>query len=147
MQTVHIFSMSSAKGTKKQDANAIYVLAVNTSKGEQTRTSMEELKCVTKNQSEIEILIKAVKRLLRPCKVVIHTESSYVAAVIEQGWLKKWKMNNWKNAKEREVANIKEWKVLDELMEKHEVTVIAKKEHSYRSWMKNELRKETKENV
>lgn len=130
---------------KRQNAAAGYVLSVQTVAGEATKEKIELLEDVTENQSEIIILTKAVKSLNRPCKLEIYTESPYVAAAFNQGWIKSWKTNGWKTAKDRDIANLEEWKALDEALKQHTYTFHVKKEHQYRSWLKTEVRRKGKE--
>ena len=92
------------------------------------------------------MLRMALERMNKACNVKIYTESPYVYAAIEQGWLKRWKQNNWKNAKDRDVANLEEWQQLEKVMCIHNIEIFVKKEHPYRSWLKNEVRKARKEN-
>ena len=146
MQTVNIYTYSGVRGLKRQSAPVAYVLSAMTSAGEQTREAVEIVNDVTENQSELIVLRMAFERINRPCDVKIYTESPYVRSSIEQGWLKNWKRNNWKTAKDREIANLEEWQQLDKIMCVHNVEVFAKEEHQYRQWLKNEVRKARKEN-
>ena len=144
--TVNIYTYSGVKGLKRQSAPVAYVLSAMTSAGEQTREAVEIVNDVTENQSELIVLRMAFERINRPCDVKIYTESPYVWSSIEQGWLENWKRNNWKTAKDREIANLEEWQQLDKIMCIHNIEIFLKKEHSYRSWLKNEVRKARKEN-
>lgn len=146
MQTVNIYTYSGVRGLKKQSAPVAYVISTETSTGEYTREAVETVKDVTENQSELIVLRMALERMNRPCNVKIYTESPYVSSAIEQGWLDNWKRNNWKNAKDREIANLEEWQQLEKVMCIHNIEIFLKKEHPYRSWMKNEVRKARKEN-
>ena len=146
MQTVSIYTYSGVRGLKRQNAPVAYVLSVVTGAGERTRKAVETVKDATENQSELIVLIKALERMNKPCNLKIYTESAHVSTAIEQGWLARWKSNGWKNVKGNEIANAEEWKRLDELMEQHEVEVFFKEEHSYRKWLKEEVRKARKEN-
>lgn len=144
--TVNIYTYSGVKGLKRQSAPVAYVLSAMTSAGEQTREAVEIVNDVTENQSELIVLRMAFERINRPCDVKIYTESPYVRSSIEQGWLKNWKRNNWKTAKDREIANLEEWQQLEKVMCIHNIEIFLKKEHPYRSWLKNEVRKARKEN-
>lgn len=145
MQTVNIYAYSGVKGLKRRSAPVAYVLSVMTSAGEHTREAVEFVKDVTENQSELIVLRMALERMNKPCNVKIYTESPYVWSAIKQGWLERWKQNNWKNAKDKDIANLKEWKQLDKVMSMHDIEIFVKEEHSYRSWLKNEVRKARKE--
>lgn len=146
MQTVNIYTYSGVRGLKRQSAPVAYVISTETSAGEITREAVEVANDVTENQSELIVLRMALERMNRSCNVKIYTESPYVSSAIEQGWLDKWKRNKWKTAKDREIANLEEWKQLDKVMSIHNIEIFLKKEHPYRSWLKNEVRKARKEN-
>lgn len=49
-------------------------------------------------------------------RVVIHSDSSYVVNGVNDGWLQKWKGNNWINAEGDPVKNHDIWKQVDRLI-------------------------------
>ena len=51
----------------------------------------------TNNRMELTAVIKALRALKRPCKVVLHTDSQYVQKGISE-WIHKWKERGWKTA-------------------------------------------------
>ena len=85
------------------------------------------------------ILTEALKRLTRQCKVVIYTESNFVTAGYNLGWLKKWKENGWKTAKGKDISNKEEWIQLDEELKKHSFEFKVQEEHSYKSWLRSQV--------
>lgn len=135
---VNIYTYSSAKGLKRQNAKAGYILSTQTQKGEATLSDFKILEDVTANQSELQILILALKRMKQRSVLHIYTESMYVANAIEK-WLENWKKNNWTGAKGKPIANLEEWQELDKLLAGHDYTIHVQEEHEYKKWLKSEI--------
>lgn len=81
-------------------------------------------KFTTNNKMELRAVIQGLKRLKRPARVEVVTDSSYVqkgAAL----WLPAWKARGWKRKTSggyEPVKNVDLWQELDELLEKHRVS-------------------------
>ena len=59
----------------------------------------------TNNRMELLGVIKALEVLKFPCKVILTTDSKYVADSVTKGWARKWKQNNWiKSDKKKALA-------------------------------------------
>lgn len=74
----------------------------------------------TNNRMELMAAIEALNALKKPCKVVLHTDSSYVKNGITS-WLANWKRNNWKTAAKKPVKNADLWQALEQASARHEV--------------------------
>lgn len=83
----------------------------------------------TNNRMELMAAIEALKRLSRPCDVVLTTDSKYVMQGIDQ-WLAGWKKNGWKTAAKAPVKNKDLWELLDEQCQRHNVEWKWVKGHS-----------------
>ena len=68
----------------------------------------------TNNQMELTAAIKAIEFLDTKDVINILTDSNYVKNGITS-WIKKWKVNNWKNSSKQPVKNKDLWERLDEL--------------------------------
>lgn len=77
----------------------------------------------TNNRMELTAVIEALKRLKRPCQVVICSDSTYLIDSFAKGWLANWKRNGWKRGphKRDPVPNADLWQELDQLVSKHKV--------------------------
>ncbi len=135
---VNIYTYSNARGLKRRDVRVGYILSTQTQKGEATVSDFKTLENVTANQSELQVLILALKRMNHKSILHIYTESVYIKNSIEN-WLDSWKSNSWINAKGKQVANVKEWQELDKLLAGHAYMFHVKEEHEYRKWLKNEV--------
>ena len=90
---------------------------------EHTRQT-ESPKSTTQNGRAIESLVCALKRLKKPCSVIIKTDSAYLYGPIMNGWAQKWAEAGWKNAKRQEVANAENWKEYLNIIQGHKITVL-----------------------
>ncbi len=78
----------------------------------------------TNNKMEITAVIEGLKRLKRPTRVEVVTDSSYV----QKGatlWMNGWKTAGWRRKTSggyEPVKNVELWQELDELLEEHRVT-------------------------
>jgi ribonuclease HI len=79
-------------------------------------------KNTTNNRMELLAVINALSALKETCNVALVCDSNYVVQAINDGWLTKWKANNWKRNKRENVLNVDLWMRLLPLLEKHEVT-------------------------
>ena len=84
----------------------------------------------TNNIMEITAVIEALKRLKRPCKVDLYSDSAYVINSFNNGWIYSWIKNNWKTSKKEPVKNKELWEDLYNLTKIHSIQFIKVKGHS-----------------
>ena len=84
----------------------------------------------TNNKMELTAVIEALKKLKKPCKVKLYSDSAYVVNSITLGWLENWKSNGWRGSDKKPVKNIELWEALDELLLVHDVEFIKVKGHA-----------------
>ncbi len=83
----------------------------------------------TNNRMELSATIQALKILIEPCEVKLHTDSRYVIDGITK-WIHGWQRNGWKNASKQPVSNIDLWHDLIEATARHQVEWIWVKGHN-----------------
>jgi len=83
----------------------------------------------TNNRMELTAVIKALEALKFPCKVILTTDSLYVAKGITT-WLPEWKMKGWRTANKKPVKNADLWQALDKLASAHEIEWLWVKGHT-----------------
>lgn len=83
----------------------------------------------TNNRMELMAAISALEALLRPVRVVLHTDSSYVRNGIT-AWMANWKRRGWKTADGKPVANVDLWMRLEAAAAEHRVDWRWVKGHS-----------------
>ena len=75
----------------------------------------------TNNRMELTAAIMALKKIKKKSEVTIYTDSKYVKEGITD-WIKKWKLNNWKNSNKKPVKNKDLWIKLDNICLRHKVS-------------------------
>ena len=83
----------------------------------------------TNNRMELMAAIQALEALKKPCKVELHTDSTYVMKGISE-WIHGWKKRGWLTADKKPVKNDDLWRRLDVARSKHDVTWKWVKGHS-----------------
>lgn len=83
----------------------------------------------TNNRMELMAAIAALEALSRPCRVELHTDSTYVMKGITE-WMAAWKARGWKTAAKKPVSNRELWERLDAAAARHEVDWRWVKGHS-----------------
>lgn len=85
---------------------------------------------VATNQSlELEAVIQALWKLSRSCRVTVYTDSGYVADNINNGHLKQWQQNKWRNARGKKIKHQEMWETLLALMDMHIITFVWVRGH------------------
>ncbi len=84
----------------------------------------------TNNRMELTACIEALRALKEPCRVILTTDSKYVADGLQKGWAKSWQANGWRKADKKPALNPDLWAQLLELYEKHTVQIVWVKGHA-----------------
>ena len=74
----------------------------------------------TNNRMELLAVVAGLTQLRFPCVVEVYSDSQYVVKAIEEGWLRNWVREGFREGKKNEVRNIDLWKALLPLLETHE---------------------------
>ena len=84
----------------------------------------------TNNRMELSAAIEALEALKEPCTVDLYSDSSYLVNAINEGWLKRWTVNNWKTSTKKNVENIDLWQKILKLLKLHDISFHKVKGHS-----------------
>ena len=84
----------------------------------------------TNNQMELTAAIKALSELKEPCEVDLYSDSAYLVNAFKEGWLDKWQMNGFKNAKKKPVENAELWQEILRLNSIHKINWNKVKGHA-----------------
>lgn len=84
----------------------------------------------TNNRMELTAVIASLSALKEPCRVVLTTDSKYVADSVTKKWVYGWQKKNWVRAKNEPVPNTDLWKQLLPLLKTHDVTFVWVKGHA-----------------
>lgn len=108
---VSIYIYISHKGNPRGAGDATALLEFIDSKGTaHTRITMAAGKDCTKNSLVLQIASQALKMLVKPCEITIHTDNRYIESCISLGWLKRWQQDGWKKSGGKPLANLELWK-------------------------------------
>ena len=113
MKEVNIYLASGIRSMRRQSGWVAYCLEYypDGSKYPKTLIDMEPVEDMTGRRAELEVLVKALKRLKEKCILSIYTESSYLAMGLgEQRLVDRWQKNGWKAGKNVAVKNEDKWK-------------------------------------
>jgi ribonuclease HI len=78
---------------------------------------------------ELTAAIEGLNALNETCAVQLYTDSQYVRKGVLE-WLEGWKKRGWKTAAKQPVKNKDLWQLLDEAIQRHEITWHWVKGHS-----------------
>lgn len=84
----------------------------------------------TNNRMELLAAITALEALKEPCEVVLTSDSKYLTDSVNQGWMEKWKSNNWYRTKNEKAKNVDLFKRLDIQMQRHKIEFVWVKGHA-----------------
>lgn len=136
MTEIKIYLETSNKSPKRRNGKVGYVLE---KEGFEPLTGIAPAQNLTVNQAEMTALYKALFPIREPAKLIIYTDSMYLANSV--GCLEKWKTNGWLNAKGKEVANREAWELIDQKLQGHKVEFRVGDHHPYRKWLETEVRR------
>jgi ribonuclease HI len=88
----------------------------------------EEL--TTNNRMELTGVVGGLRALSRPCRVCVHTDSTYVKNAFTNGWLRRWQLNGWATRGKQPVKNRELWIELLEEVARHQVEWVKVAGHS-----------------
>jgi ribonuclease HI len=83
----------------------------------------------TNNRMELLAAIRGLEALKRPCRVQLHTDSTYVRDGITR-WIHKWRQNGWRTSDKKSVKNADLWQELIDASETHRIEWHWVKGHS-----------------
>jgi ribonuclease HI len=74
----------------------------------------------TNNRMELTAAIEALKRVRKPCRIRVVTDSEYLRRGITE-WLPRWLARGWKTAAKKPVQNRDLWEALHDIASRYEV--------------------------
>lgn len=87
-------------------------------------------KSTTNNRMELTAVIEGLRALKTPCRVLLCTDSKYVADGVLKGWAEGWKKRGWRKADGKPALNPDLWEQLLDLLTLHEVEITWIKGHN-----------------
>lgn len=144
MKEVNIYLASGIRSMRRQSGWVAYCLEYypDGSKYPKTLIDMEPVEDMTGRRAELEVLVKALKRLKEKCILSIYTESDYLAMGIgEQRLVDRWQKNGWKAGKNVAVKNEDKWKEILSLLNGNMYQIYVNKTNAYAEMLHERLKK------
>ncbi len=83
----------------------------------------------TNNRMELMACIEGLKRIRRPSKVTIFSDSQYIVNAMNKGWARKWRANGWRRSAREKALNPDLWQQLLDLCDRHQVEFVWVRGH------------------
>ena len=70
---------------------------------------------------ELMAVIAGLEAVKKSCRIILYTDSQYIADSINQRWVYKWREKGWRRGKKDKAQNVVLWEKILELLDEHEV--------------------------
>lgn len=144
MKEVNIYLVSGIRSMRKDRGFVAYCLEYYPagSKYPKTLIDVEPVEDMTGRCAELEVLIKALKRLKEKCILSIYTESGYLDMGIgERNLVDKWAKKDWKAGKNVEVKNKEKWQEMLILLKGNLYRVYLNQPNAYMEILHEKVKK------
>jgi len=122
MMDVTIYTDGSARGNPDGPGGYGTIIVYVDSKGNvHERQYSAGFKKTTNNRMELMAAIVGLEALIKPCNVLIYSDSQYLVKAFTDNWLEGWIKRGWRTSQNDPVKNIDLWKRLLKAMEPHKV--------------------------
>ncbi len=129
-QKVEIYTDGAARGNPDGPGGYGCILRYTDAKGElHEREYSEGFARTTNNRMELMAAITGLEKLIRPCEVVLYSDSKYLTDAFNKHWVESWIRRGWKRGKNEDVKNVDLWKRLIKAMEPHDVSFVWVRGH------------------
>jgi len=71
---------------------------------------------------EITAAIVGLSALKTECTVTVYSDSQYLVLAMKQGWVSRWRANNWKRNRKEKAVNVDLWEQLLQLCDRHQIS-------------------------
>ncbi|MFH0941690.1 MAG: ribonuclease HI [Chloroflexota bacterium] len=95
----------------------------------QRRELKGNFKETTNNRMEMMAAIAALESLGERCRVVLHSDSSYLVNAMTKGWALRWQRMGWRRNKNEPARNADLWARLLGICQRHQVDFLWVKGH------------------
>lgn len=120
---VDIYIHTKHKGNPRGAGEAAAVLEfISRKKEAHIRKATAAVENDTKNALTLKVIVSALKMLIKPCEVMLHTDNEYIKSCVALGWLETWRQQGWTKANGKQPANMELWKGFYISMQIHKIT-------------------------
>lgn len=136
---VKIYTYTTIRGPAERRGAIGYLLSAETAKGPVSVSGTQEVEC-SGNYAALLAVLAALRRLTKPCGLVIYTDSAYVANGIREN-AARWQQAGWKNSRGGDTAHREEWQECLARLAGCPVEVECGKIHEYYFRLRTETRR------
>ena len=133
METIEMYVSTTLHGSAKRTGKVMYTLRMKMGEKQYYEKPAEIGKADgTANRLVLWSICRALERMQGKRTILLHTENTYVASVINQRWVETWERNDWKNSRGNEIKDADLWKQILEKSRKmrHDIAAVAG-QHEY----------------
>jgi len=130
---IEMFVSTTLRGSAKGTGKVMYTLRMKKGEEQYYEKPPEIGKADgTANRLILWSICRALERMPSERMILIYMENTYIASVINQGWLEIWERNDWKNSRGNEIKDVDLWKAILEKARKvgHNIAAVAGR-HEY----------------
>ncbi len=129
-QKVEIYTDGAARGNPNGPGGYGCIIRYIDTEGKlHEREYSEGFSQTTNNRMELMAAITGLEKLIKPCEVVLYSDSKYLTDAFNKCWIDGWIRRGWKRGKNEEVKNVELWQRLLKAMEPHDVTFVWVRGH------------------
>ena len=130
MMKVEIYTDGAARGNPDGPGGYGCILRYTDPKGTlHERELSKGYEKTTNNRMELMAAIAGLEALIRPCSVVLYSDSQYLVRAFNEHWIDGWIKKGWKRGKNEEVKNTDLWQRLLEAKKPHQVAFVWVRGH------------------
>lgn len=151
MDRVNITVTTTAKGPAPQEVMGMYLIEVMRNGVPETKQGYLYREKITNKEMILQLFVNALhiaNKLSDEFDTMeCFVDEPFICSAFSNKWIDNWQSNEWKTAKNTEVANAETWKMLIEKIEQStkRVIVLQGDKSSYRNWMRMKLESKMKE--
>lgn len=127
---VTMYTDGSARGNPGPGGYGTILKYIDSTGTEHSREYSGGYRMTTNNRMELMAAIVGLEHLIRPCRVIVYSDSQYLVKAFNEGWITGWIKKGWKRGKNDPVKNVDLWKRLLAAMQPHEVEFCWVKGHN-----------------
>lgn len=139
---VNIYTYSGIKRPNQKTGMIGYVIETETTKGPVSVSGFKGVNASCR-QSDIDVVIEALRRLKKPSVLSIYA-GTYVSENVSGGHMFEWGRSGWVKKDGKPVANASEWQEMYGLLKMHSFRFLSEG-NTCESWLKTECERREKE--
>ena len=141
MKTAEIYIGTTLRGSAKGVGKGIYIMQCRMADGRvHEKKAAVEIDGATESRLVLYCLRDSLARFQYACEVTVYTESTHIAAAINNRWPETWREKEWINSKGAKIKDSGLWRdILWHLEDTGHILKAAAGRHDFSIWMRVNL--------